>query len=65
MRNQLTVRDINKAQWRDRPVVEKYLLNGIEYYGRIIRARTHAGIVQGRLLGSLRWVAVYDVQESK
>ena len=65
MRNQLTVRDINKTLLRDRPVVAKYLLNDIEYYGRIIRARTRAGILQGRLLGSLRWVAVYDVQESK
>ena len=61
----LTVRDINRILLQGAPVVAQYLLQGTEHYGRIIRARKQHGTVQGKLLGSGRWVAVFQVQEAR
>ena len=63
--NAFTVREINTLLLRDTPICATYLLAGTEHYGRIIRARIRANVLEGRLLGSLRWVAISNVQAVK
>jgi len=61
----VSIRDINRRLITGKPVVAIYALDdGSQEQGRIIRARRQQGILQGKLLGSGRWVALRQVWEA-
>jgi hypothetical protein len=65
MEKTMTVRAINALTQRGKPIVARYVLDGQEQQGRVIRARSRAGQLEGKLLGSGRWVAITAIWEAR
>jgi hypothetical protein len=59
----MTVREINRALIQNKTVIAIYRQDGTQKHGRIIRARTQHGALQGKLLCSGHWTPVTDVWE--
>ena len=61
----MTVREINRLIFTNRPVVARSELGGVEDQTRIIRACLHRGQVEVLRLGSGRWARLVEVWQAK
>jgi hypothetical protein len=61
MERQVNARAINRMIEAQRTVVASYELGGEVKQGRIIRARTVRGVLQGKVLGVGRWAKLLMV----
>lgn len=60
----MDVREINRLLLTGKAIVARFMVDGQESQARIIRARRHGGVLQGKVLGSGHWVALRQVWQA-